>query len=146
FDGTRWDGGQLRISVNGSPFAAVPDAAFLQNGYGGNTVAANSASDLKGQPAFTANSTGYTPGLASGGFITSVASGTFAAGDTIRIQFMAAADTNTRGQVPNWQIDSVQINQGGGAAHSVTFNAAVTASRTPIFYQWYRDNGSGFVA
>src|SRR5262249_18416595 len=61
----------------------------------------------------------------------------------------AAADTNTRNlnnETPCWQIDSVQLTQGGGAAQTVTFSAAVNASHGPIFYQWYRDNGSGFVA
>src|SRR6266508_4861135 len=43
-------------------------------------------------------------------------------------------------------VDATFVAQGGGAAQTVTFTAAVDASRTPIFYQWYRDNGSGFVA
>ena len=35
FDGTRWDGGQVRISVNGGAFAPVPSSAFSANGYTG---------------------------------------------------------------------------------------------------------------
>ncbi len=138
FDGTRWDGGQVRISVNGGAFTTVPDAAFTQNGYGGNTVAGNSASELKGQPAFTAESPGY-----AAGFITSIASlGAFNAGDTVRVQFIAAADTNTRGQVPNWQIDSVMIAP--GSSSNVTFTVGANASPSPTFYQWDRNCGSGY--
>jgi len=141
FDGTRWDGGQLRISVNGGPFTAVPDAAFTQNGYGGNTVAGNSQSELHGQEAFTADSPGY-----ASGYITSIANlGNFNAGDTVRIQFMAASDTNTRGKVPNWQIDSVGAT-GLQGSQLVTFSTAIsTSGNGPVFYQWYRDSGSGFV-
>ena len=105
FDGTRWDGGQLLVSVNGGAFTTVPDASFMQNGYGGNTVASNSVSALAGQPAFTAESSGYATD-----FLTSRAVlGVLNAGDTVRVQFLAASDTNTRGTVPNWEIDSVVV-------------------------------------
>jgi len=104
FDGTRWDGGQVRVSVNGGAFVAV--TSFSMNGYGGNTVAANSASALAGQPAFTAQSAGY----ATPAFITSIADlGPFNAGDILRIQFLAAYDTNTRNGNPAWEIDSVAV-------------------------------------
>src|SRR5207244_11859173 len=109
YDGTRWDGGRVRISVNGSPFAAIPEAAFLQNGYGGNTVAGNSASILAGQPAFTSKSAGYNPGMTTGGFITSVAGGSFNGGDTNQIQLEDAVATNLRkvtSETPLWLIDS----------------------------------------
>ena len=147
FDGTRWDGGAVQISVNGGAFVAVPAASFTQNGYGGNSVAGNSRSALAGQPAFTAESAGHTAGT----LITTIAAlGNFTVGDKVQIRFIYAGDTNTRGaNVPNWQIDSVQVNQGGGAAQSVTFTVGYQASKvgetTPTtFIQWFRDNGSGF--
>ena len=34
-NGTVWDGGILEVSVNGSPFAQVPDSAFRAAGYQG---------------------------------------------------------------------------------------------------------------
>ena len=95
---------------------------------------------MAGQPAFTAESANYATA-----FITSRATGNFNAGDTIRIRFAYSADTNTRGAVPNWQIDHVVLSMGGGA-QPVTFSVAATASKTPVLYQWYRDSGSGFVA
>lgn len=144
-DGTAWDGGAVYVSVNGGPFTPVPAISFTQNGYGGNTVAGGSSSALSGQPAFTSQSPGYATG-----FITSIADlGHINAGDTVRIQFVAASDTNTRGQVPNWEIDSLHLDQ-GGLPTSVTFSVGVTgaiagSTNPPIFYQWYRDSGAGFV-
>jgi len=38
------------------------------------------------------------------------------AGDSIRLQFFAASDTNTKGQTPNWEIDKVQLDQGAARA------------------------------
>ena len=132
FEGGFWDGGQVRISVNGGPFTAVPNSAFTQNGYNG-AVLPNSASLLAGQPAFVENS----PNRASGQFITSVASlGNFTAGTTIRIQFMAASDTNTRGQFqPNWEIDSLRCFQGGAGPVAL-----------PLSIQWQRSVGGGAFA
>ena len=101
-----WDGGQVRVSVNGGAFTAVPADAFTQNGYNG-TVLANSLSDLHGQAAFVENSANFARGT-----ITSVCTlGDYAAGDSIRVAFMAASDSNTRGQFqPNWQIDALQVS------------------------------------
>jgi len=82
FDGARFDGGQLLVSVNGGAFTTVPDAAFGENGYGGQTVAASSGSVLAGQPAFTAESPGYATS-----FIVSRASlGHFNPGDVVQVE------------------------------------------------------------
>jgi hypothetical protein len=147
FEGGRWDGGQVQISVNGGAYAAVPASAFTQNGYTALPVLANSASALAGQAAFTEDSAGH----AAGTFLTSVAGlGSFNPGDKIRLRFLYAGDTNTRGGLtPNWEVSSLEVNQGGGAVQAVTFAATIEASKageaTPtIFYQWMRDNGSGF--
>jgi hypothetical protein len=102
---TRWDGGALRISVNGGAYTNVPDACFTANGYN-NTVGGASAptSELLNQRAFTGTSTGYaTPSF----IITELNLGPFSVNDTIAIQFLAAWDDCSEGQEPNWQIDSV---------------------------------------
>lgn len=100
-----WDGGQVRVSISGGAFTAVPGSAFTQNGYNG-TVRANSVSELHGQSAFVENSAGFAAGP-----ITSICTlGSFQAGDRIRVQFIAASDQNTRGPFqPNWEIDSLRI-------------------------------------
>jgi hypothetical protein len=105
-DTTRWDGGQLRLSVNGGPYVTVPSANFTANGYN-NTVGGASVPncELANQFAFTAESAGYNTAT----YLASVARlGTFNAGDTISVQFLAAWDDCSQGQVPNWEIDSVE--------------------------------------
>ena len=60
-----------------------------------------------------------------------------------QVQFMAANDGNTQGTYqPNWQIDSVRVTQ--GATQPSAFSVTATAVPGPVFYQWYRDDGSGF--
>lgn len=116
-----WDGGQVRISVNGGAYTTVPGAAFLQNGYNGS-VLSNSASVLAGQPAFVETSSGF-----GSGFITTMVDlGSFAAGDMISVQFIVGNDTNTRGpNLPNWEIDSVTLN-GPGPSPVPEFTGTLT--------------------
>lgn len=144
FDGNRWDGGQVRVSRNGGPFVAVAGTAFTQNGYDGHRVAPGSASLLAGQEAFTAESPGYLLG-----YIASVADlGEFEAGDTVRVQFMAAGDTNTGGGTPNWQILSAMLRWAGLPPAVLTAQTSLTVaggdSTLPVLYQWERDCGAGF--
>ncbi|MEK7676551.1 MAG: LamG-like jellyroll fold domain-containing protein, partial [Verrucomicrobiota bacterium] len=100
-----YDGGQVRISVNGGAFAAVPPGNFRENGYWDANLIGNGV--LLGNRAFNGNSAGY----ASGTFITSVASlGTFKQGDKIAVQFLGAWDECAIGTVPNWVVDSFRID------------------------------------
>ena len=143
YDGTAWDGGQVRVSINGGPYTAVPLTAFSQGGYNGS-VANNSSSDLKNQPAYISQSANYTTD-----YITSVADlGFLNAGDTVSVEFMAASDTNTRGAVPNWEITSFALNQGALTTLS-TFTAAAVGSingqGTTVYYQWEKNTGAGWV-
>src|ERR1043166_1628989 len=151
FDGTAWDGGQVRMSVNGSAFHTVSN--FVQNGYNGavqsGTYAGNS--DLIGQVAYISSSAGYE----ATNYIKTVANlGNFNVGDTVQVQWMAAADSNTQNgsasphAPPAWEIDQVVVDQGagvGGVQPSV-FSVGVNATPQPVFYQWYRDDGAGFQA
>ena len=68
-----YDGGQVRLSVNGGPFATVAPANFSANGYGG-PIGGTIFGAISGSPgwinqAFVQESTGYTNRT----FITSVA-------------------------------------------------------------------------
>jgi hypothetical protein len=111
-----WDGNQLRVSVNGGAFVAVPGTSFTSNGYNG-TVNGTLGTALDGQQGWVGTSPGYPSG-----FLTSEAVlGNFNTGDVIRVRFMAASDSNTTGPFTNgWEIDSVQVIQGepftGGAS------------------------------
>jgi hypothetical protein len=124
-EGGNWDGGQVRVSVNGGPYTAVPASAFTENGYNG-TVLGNSASVVKGESAFVNNSAAYPNRVTS-----TCDLGSLNAGDTVSVQFLYAADTNTRGSVPNWEIDHLTLNEGG-------------APGLPLFIQWQRNNGAGW--
>jgi hypothetical protein len=138
-----WDGGQVRVSVNGGAFTTVPAGSFTSNGYNG-TVIGNSSSGLAGQQAFVENSPGFV-------LITSVAIlGTYNPGDIIRVRFTAANDENTQGAfVPNWEIDSLQINQGSEQNATFTVGASVfnedKGANADRNYQWYRNDGAGWV-
>jgi hypothetical protein len=134
-----WDGAQLRVSVNGGAFTAVPGSAFTVGGYSG-TILAGSASIIQGQAGWVLNS----PGHAAGEFITSTAElGAFNAGDTIRVQLVYGGDTNTRGPLlPNWEINSIALTEGG--QDPVLRVVATVDPSQAIYYQWQRDNGAGY--
>jgi hypothetical protein len=134
-----WDGGALQVSINGGDFTTVPASAYSAGGPNG-TVLANSDSVLKGQTVFVQDS----PNFEAPEYVTSTASvGQLNVGDTITLRFLFAADTNTRGNfLPSWEITDVKVTEGSSAVN-VSFQVGATASGS-IFYQWDRDNGSGF--
>jgi hypothetical protein len=146
FEGGRWDGGQLQVSVNGGAFVTVPSSSFLQNGYNG-TMAVNN-SELGGQLAFVEDSANY----AAGNFITSVAElGCFSAGDTISVRFLASFDDNTRAGDPAWELDSVSFSQAAPAGSMANFAVGANAvsggsTNAPLFFQWQRSAGGGAFA
>jgi hypothetical protein len=143
FEGDYWDGGQVRISVNGGAFTPVPGDNFTANGYAAGVIQGTGI--LNGQRAFN----GDSPGYAATNFITSSAVlGTFSQNDTIVVQFVGAYDESASGSHPSWVIRSVQLAF-GKAARASTFAAEVAASRQgvpePITYQWQRNDGAGWV-
>ena len=142
-----WDGGVVQVSINGGAFATVPAASFSQNGYA-TTLRGNSRSRLAGQIVFGSDSANYAIG-----YITSVCNiGAANPGDTVQFRFVASHDSNTLGNQapPAWELDRIQVDQGAAGAQSVSFTVAATAvvpglANPPVFYQWYRNNGAGWV-
>ena len=143
FEGSLWDAGQVRISVNGGAFTPVNPDNFTANGYAvGNIIGTG---PILGQRAFN----GDSPGYAAGTFITSsVILGSFNKNDTIVVQFLGAWDEGTVSTAPNWAIKSVQLAY-GKAPQAATFTSEAAATRqgqpTSFGYQWQRDDGAGFV-
>lgn len=142
FESGLWDGGQVRLSVNGGPFNPVPAESFSANGYAPEALLGTGI--LKGQPAFN----GDSPGYASSNLITSSAVlGTFKQGDSLTLQFVGAWDECSSASHPNWVIKNLQLAF-GKAAKAATFEAEAKASRqgTPlsVVYQWQRNDGSGY--
>jgi hypothetical protein len=143
FEGDYWDGGVVRISVNGGDFTPVAPENFTANGYASGKI--QGTGDINGQRGFNGDSAGY----AGGGFITSsVILGSFKKNDTLVVQFLGAWDDCTTASVPGWVIKTVQLAY-GKAPRAVTLEALATASKqgkpATLGYQWQRNDGSGFV-
>lgn len=103
FEGNGWDGGAVRISVNGGDFSIVPSASFTANGYTATLIGTHI---LRGEEGFNGDSVGYTAGQP----ITSTAVlGPLERGDTVIVQFAAAWDECSVGRVPNWVIQSLGL-------------------------------------
>ncbi|MDX2009803.1 MAG: M36 family metallopeptidase [Myxococcaceae bacterium] len=95
-----WDGGQLRVSVNGGPFTPIPGSAISRTvaptaGYDGPLEVAT-ANPLAGQEAFR----GQTARTR-----VSVALGDQYAGQTLRVQWLIGTDVG--GGATGWTIDDV---------------------------------------
>lgn len=149
-DPTAWDGGQVRISLNGGPFQTLPPASFTLNGYiapiGGNVTPL-----LTNTPGWLYNAfVGESPGYATPAFLTSVANlGFFNKGDTIVIQFTASWDDCAEGSEPNWELDSVKVDVAAGVPTAASFTVGATSTylalpNSKIAYVWQRDAGAGF--
>ncbi|MFD2167161.1 M4 family metallopeptidase [Thalassotalea euphylliae] len=99
---TGWDGGNLKVSVNGGPFVLVPASAYTFNSYNG--VVNNSDNPLSGEQAFT----GTDGGSVSGSWGQSQVNlyGLALPGDSVQLRF----DFGTDGcnGVAGWYVDNVE--------------------------------------
>ena len=111
-----WDGGNVKVSVNGGPFTLVPDAAFEFNDYNQNlnTVGAGNTNPMAGQPAFTGTDGGSVGG--SWGQSQVNLAGLAGPGDSVvfRIDFGLDGCNGVIG----WYVDEIQVyscqDEGGG--------------------------------
>ena len=101
-----WDGGNLKISINGGPFNLVPASAYSFNAYNSalQSVVAGNDNPLAGQAAFTGADEGELTG--SWGQSQVDLLGIAAPGDNIQLRF----DFGTDGcnGLKGWYVDSVQ--------------------------------------
>jgi hypothetical protein len=103
-----FDGGNLKISVNGGAWQLVPPSEFTFNSYNAllATAAQGNTNPLAGQPAWTGNDAGTVKGGSWGR--THVNVGNFAhAGDTIRLRWDLGSD-GCVGSV-GWYLDNVAL-------------------------------------
>jgi Zn-dependent metalloprotease len=103
-----FDGGNVKVSVNGGSWQLLPPSAFTYNGYNAllETPAAGNTNPLAGQPAWTGTDAGT---LKSGTWGRShVDLGTFAkAGDRVQLRFELGTDgCGGRG---GWYVDDVEV-------------------------------------
>jgi hypothetical protein len=152
FEQTDWDLGQVRVSLNGGPFATVPALSFQQNGYSSHTPVGTVTPTIAATPGWI--NTGFlneSPLYGSGNFITSVAYlGSYKKGDILRIQFLVNWDDCSQGTPPNWEIDNVQVTLGGAPPLVAAFSVGAESEyqfqpNRYMSYFWQRNTGSGFV-
>jgi Zn-dependent metalloprotease len=102
-----FDGGNLRISVNGGTFDLVPASAFNFNPYNATLAAApQNTNPLQGQPAFTGTDGGEVHGSWGQSQIDLTKLG-IKAGDTIQLRFDFGMDGCAG--VDGWYVDDIQI-------------------------------------
>jgi Zn-dependent metalloprotease len=103
-----FDGGNVKISVNGGPWQLVPPSEFTFNNYNALLVSADGGNTdpLAGQPAWTGNNAGTVKGGSWGRSHLNL--GNFArAGDTVRLRWDLGSD-GCAGSV-GWYLDNVNV-------------------------------------
>lgn len=151
----RWDGGQVRLSVNGGSYTTVQATNFTANGYKTDIVITGN-NILTNQYAFNEASDGWSAGT----LIQSIATlGTFNPGDQLSIQFAGAWDEYTTAGNPGWEIDSLVVSEAVFPLYAQDFttnNGAFTVANVgtvagPWIYNagtgtWSANGGEGAVA
>ena len=104
-----WDGGNLKISVNGGAFVVVPASAFVFNPYNATlqTAAAGNTNPLAGQPGFTGTDGGSLGGSWGQSQI-DLTKIDVKKGDTIQLRFDFGMDGCTG--VDGWYVDDIKVS------------------------------------
>ncbi len=104
-----WDGGNVKVSVNGGAFALVPADAYLFNAPGADaaTAAAGNTNPMAGEPAWT----GTDGGQLSGSWGTSIVdlSAIAAATPVTRVKFRFDMGRDGCNGVDGWYVDNVKV-------------------------------------
>jgi hypothetical protein len=95
----QWDGGNVKISVNGGAFQLIPAGAFTHNTYN-SSIRPDSTSPMAGEPAFTGADSNW-------GTSQAVLSALAGPGDAIRIRFEFGKDWCTG--LDGWYIDDITV-------------------------------------
>lgn len=104
-----WDGGNLKISINGGAYALVPATAFTFNAYNATlqTAAAGNTNPLAGQPAYSGTDGGSLNGSWGQSQVNLVLLGV-QPGDNISLRFDFGMDGCTGND--GWYVDNVTIS------------------------------------
>ncbi len=103
-----WDGGNLKISINGGPYTIVPSSAYKFNPYNTTlqTAAAGNTNPLAGQPAFSGTDGGQVTGSWGQSQVNLTMLGV-QRGDTIRLRYDFGMD-GCNG-LDGWYVDDVKV-------------------------------------
>lgn len=124
-----FDGGNVKLSVNGSPYQLIPGSAFLYNAYNDSLVTSenNNTNPLAGEQAFTGTDGGEVGGSWGQSQIdlTDLAE----PGDTIRLRFELGVDGCNGNE--GWYIDDLVVctQEAGAGAISVSDATSLLAER-----------------
>jgi len=104
----KWDGGNLKVAINGGEFALLPGSAFSFNPYNAtlNTVGAGNDDPLAGEEAFTGADGGSVSG-SWGRSLVDLGEIGVAPGDTVRLRFELGTD-GCNGWA-GWFVDDVRV-------------------------------------
>ena len=102
-----WDGGNVKISINGGSFSLIPGSAFDFNAYNSSlqTTGAGNDNPMAGEAAFTGTDGGVVNGTWGQSHID--LNGIAAAGDSIRLRFEMGLDGCSG--VVGWYVDTVEV-------------------------------------
>ncbi len=108
---TGWDGGNLKVSVNGGPFQLITSTNFIYNAYnsGINPAGLGNTNPLEGQPGFTGTDGGSV--ISQWGQSQIDLSSYAGPGDAVQLRFDFGTDGC--GGVDGWYVDNVQLNYCG---------------------------------
>lgn len=103
-----WDGGNVKMSVNGGAYNVIPPAAFTFNSYNANlqSAGAGNTNPLAGQPAFTGSDGGELSGSWGQSQVDLGAAGVVP-GDTVSVRYDMGMD-GCNG-LEGWYVDDVQV-------------------------------------
>jgi hypothetical protein len=103
-----WDGGNLKISINGGPYTLVPSSAYTFNPYNTTlqTAAAGNTNPLAGQPAYSGTDGGSLFGSWGLSQINLTALGVVP-GNTIRLRYDFGMDGCTGND--GWYVDDIRV-------------------------------------
>ena len=103
-----WDGGNLKLSINGGSFQAVPATAFTFNPYNQNlnTAAQGNTNPLAGQPGYTGTDGGEVFSSWGQSQVDLTLAGV-KAGDSIVLRFDFGMDGCTG--VDGWYVDDIKV-------------------------------------
>jgi Zn-dependent metalloprotease len=137
-----WDGGNLKISVNGGAFQLIPPSAYSFNGHNVLLFSAEqgNTNPLAGQPSWSGNTAGTVNGGSWG--TTLVNLGGFAkAGDKVRLRWDFGTDVcsgrtgwfvdnvsvfSCKPNVPELTVNDPELFEGNDGKHVINFTVSMT--------------------
>lgn len=119
-----YDGGNVKISVNGGGFTPIPAEAYVFNAPGTLTSAATNTNPLAGQPGFSGTDGGEVTGTWGTSHVDLERAGA-EAGDLVRFRFDIGRDGC--GGIDGWYVDNVAVS-----ACLVATSVTATHSPSPV--------------